>query len=115
MPDAPVPPLVVYPHLWQQSRERHPTCWQDQFRCLCELARAFRIEHRATVVTLSDGERMMLQALDQVDVEDMIITLESDFPDEPNPLLRIDPSDPFVDKSQYPGMYPTMNGKRYRA
>jgi hypothetical protein len=115
MPNAPAPPLVVYPHLWQQSRERHPTSWQDQFRCLCQLARAYRREHRATVMTCSEGEQMMLQALDQVDVEDMIITLEIDFPDESNPLLRIDPSDPFVDKSQYPDLYPAMNGKRYHA
>jgi hypothetical protein len=45
----------------------------------------------------------------------MIATLNRYFPDEPNPLLRIDPSDPFVDKSQYPGLYPAMNGRRYHA
>jgi hypothetical protein len=115
MPESSAPPLVVYPELWRQSLLQHPDDWRAQFRCLCQLARAYRREHRATVMTCSEGERMMLQALDQVDVEDFIITIESYFPDEPNPLLRIDPSDPFVDKSQYPGLYPAMNGKRYHA
>ena len=115
MPESSAPPLVVYPELWRQSLLQHPHDWRAQFRCLCQLARTWRENNRAASRCLPDGERMMLQALDQVDVEDMITTLESDFPDESNPLLRIDPSDPFVDKSQYPDLYPAMNGKRYHA
>jgi hypothetical protein len=117
MPDAPVPPLLVYPELWQQSRERYPHDWQwpDQLRHLCALARAFRRQHRAEVGACGEGERLFLQSLAQIDVEDFIVTLRSDFPNESNPMLRIDPSDPYVDRSQYPSLYPTMNGKRYRA
>ena len=92
------PPLRVYPELWRQSREQCPDNWQDQFRCLCALARDYRREHRAVVKTLPEGERLFLQALDQYDVEDIIATIAADFPDEPNPLLRLDPSDPFVER-----------------
>ena len=105
MPDA--PPLHVYPRLWQQSREQFPSDaqWPDQLRCLCRLARDYRRAHARVVNALPEGERLFLQALDQVDVEDMIATLRSDFPHERNPMLRIDPSDPFVEK-------PTMNGHK---
>jgi hypothetical protein len=65
------PPLRVYPELWRQSREQFPDNWQDQFRCLCALARDYRREHRAVVKTLPEGERLFLQALDQYDVEEM--------------------------------------------
>jgi hypothetical protein len=104
---AEVPPLVVYPELWRQSRALHPHDWQwpDQLRCLCRLARDYRRKHRAAFIKLPEGERLFLQALDQVDVEDFIATLKSDFPHEANPMLRIDPSDPFVEK-------PYMNGHR---
>src|SRR5262249_41147756 len=64
------PPLSVYPELWRQSREQCPDNWQDQFRCLCALARDYRREHRAVVKTLPEGERLFLQALDQYDVEE---------------------------------------------
>jgi hypothetical protein len=107
MPD--VPALQIYPRLWQQSFEQHPASWPDQFRALCQLARAYRREHRAACRRLPEGERLFLQALDQCDPEDMIATLQHDFPDEANPLLRIDPADPYVDHSQYPEIY-AMNG-----
>ena len=101
--------------MWQQSLKQHPTSWKDQFRALCRLAAAYRREHRADYVKLPRGEKLFLQVLDQCDPQEIIDATVDDFPDEPNPLLRLDPSDPFVDKSQYPGMYPTMNGKRYYA
>ena len=114
MPDAPVPPLVVYPRLWTESRNQYPHDWQwpDQLRCLCRLARDFRRQHRAEVMACGGGERLFLQSLDQVDVEDFIATLKSDFPHDQNPMLRIDPSDPFVEQTQ---LTPIMNGRRYHA
>jgi hypothetical protein len=52
--------------------------------------------------------------LDEVDVVDLITALRQDYPGEVNPMLRIDPADPGVDKSQWPDLYPVqMNGKRY--
>jgi hypothetical protein len=115
MPDVP-PPLVVYPQLWTESRLKFPHDWQwpEQFRLLCALARDYRKNNRAAYRRLPEGERLFLQALDQVDVEDFIATLRSNYPRDLNPMLRIDPSDPYVDKSQYHDLYPVqMNGKRY--
>jgi hypothetical protein len=115
--DAPsVPPLQIYPSLWAASRRQFPRDeqWEDQFRCLCALARRYRRKNRAEYCRLPEGERLFLQSLDQVDVEDFIATLRSKYPRDPNPMLRIDPSDPYVDKSQYRDLYPVqMNGKRY--
>jgi hypothetical protein len=108
-----VPPLVAYPELWKQSLDRHPADWRAQLRSLCALARMYRRDHRRDYTKLPLGEKRFLQALATVDVGDFIRALESDYPDE-NPMTRIDPSDPYVDKSQYPGLYPVqMNGKRY--
>jgi len=114
MPDVP-PPLRVFPHLWRQSRERFPNDWQwpDQLRCLCALARDYRRQHRAAVRACGEGERMFLRALDEIDPAEFIEMLRTDFPHEANPMLRIDPSDPFVDKSPYPDLYPVMNGHKY--
>ena len=98
------PPLRVYPELWRQSRAQHPHDWRNQFRCLCRLARDYRRDHRAMVLACGHGERLFLQALDQCDPQEIIDAMVADFPSEPNPLLRIDPSDPFVDKSQYPDL-----------
>jgi hypothetical protein len=69
----------------------------------------------ATVPLIAGCRRAsFLQALAEVDVEDFIATLKSNYPNEVNPNLRIDPSDPFVDRSQYRDLYPVqMNGKRY--
>jgi hypothetical protein len=108
MPD--VPELRIYPRLWTESRNRYPHDWQwpDQLRLLCKLARDFRRNHRAEVKACGPGERLFLQSLDQVDVEDMIATLRSDYPGEANPMLRIDPSDPYVEK-------PYMNGHKLDA
>jgi hypothetical protein len=105
MPDA--PPLHVYPRLWTESRNRYPHDWQwpDQLRCLCELVRDYRQNDRAAYCRLPDGERLFLQALDQCDPAEIIAMLRSDFPDEPNPMLRIDPSDPYVEQ-------PRLNGHK---
>jgi hypothetical protein len=114
MPDAP-PALRVYPSLWALSVKKFPRDeqWPDQFKHLCKLVKRFRREHRAEVLACGEGERLFLQALDQCDREDMIRTLRNEYPHE-NPMRRIDPSDPSVDKTQYPGIYPVqMNGKRY--
>jgi hypothetical protein len=116
MPDySSVPRLVVYPFLWDQSRQRFPFDyqWPDQLRLLCRLAREYRRAHGREVNALPQGERMFLQCLDEVDVEDLITTLRNDYPGEANPMVRIDPADPGVDRSQYPGLYPEMNGRKY--
>jgi hypothetical protein len=117
MPDAPVSPLLVYPFLWAESHAQHPHDWQwpDQLRCLCRLARDFRRANRAEVMACGKGERLFLQALDQVDVEDMIATLKSDFPHELNPMLRIDPFAPCVEQPDQPSPIMPMNGKRCHA
>jgi hypothetical protein len=113
MPDYSVPPpLVAYPALWQQSLNRHPADWRAQLRSLCALARLYRRDQRAAYKALPPGEKLFLQALATVEVGDLIRSLESDYPQERNPLLRIDPSDPYVRKEDFPGIYP-MNGKRY--
>jgi hypothetical protein len=106
-------PLLVYPELWRQSRDQYPHDWQwpDQLRCLCRLARDFRLKHHAEVMACGKGERLLLQALDQCDSAEIIAMLKSDFPHEPNPMLRIDPSDPCVGEPATA----TMNGKRYHA
>jgi hypothetical protein len=116
MPDS-APPLHVYPHLWTESRNQYPHDhqWPDQLRCLCALARAYRKANPKVVNALPAGERLFLQSLDQIDVEDFIETLKSDFPGEPNPMLRIDPSDPGVtNKEDYPELY-SMNGHKFDA
>jgi hypothetical protein len=107
-----VPPLVAYPALWRQSLDRHPADWRAQLRSLCALARIYRRDQRAAYKALPRGEKLFLQALATVDVGDLIRTLESDYPAERNPLLRISPGDPFVNKDDFPGVY-QMNGKRY--
>jgi hypothetical protein len=114
MPDAPVPPLRVFPELWRQSREQYPLDqeWPDQLRLLCKLAHDFRRQHCAVVKTCGRGEQLFLKSLDLIDVEDFILSLRAEYPDEPNPMLRIDPNDPGVDRSQYPDIYPTMNGHK---
>jgi hypothetical protein len=113
MPD--VPPLHVYPRLWTESRNLYPHDyqWPDQLRLLCKLAGAYRKAHPKVVNALPAGERMFLQCLDEVDVGDLITTLRHDYPGEANPMLRIDPADPGVDRAQYPGLYPEMNGRKY--
>jgi hypothetical protein len=80
---------------------------------LCALARVYRSRQRAAYKALPRGEKLFLQALATVDVGDLIRTLESEYAAERNPLLRLDPSDPFVRKEDFPGIYPVMNGKRY--
>jgi hypothetical protein len=80
---------------------------------LCQLARDYRRAHRREVKALPPGEQIFLQCLDEVDVEDLITTLCHDYPGEANPMARIDPADPGVDKAQYPGLYPEMNGRKY--
>jgi hypothetical protein len=114
MPDySHVPQLRIYPMLWERSLSRHPHDWRAQLRSLCPLARMYRRDHRRDYTKLPLGEKRFLQALATVEVGDLIRTLETDYPDE-NPMLRIDPSDPYVDKSQYRDLYPVqMNGKRY--
>jgi hypothetical protein len=113
MPDAPA--LRVYPQLWQQSFEQHPTSWQDQFRCLCQLASNYRRDHRADYRRLPQGERMFLQALSECDVEDLVHTIATDWSrGKISPLSALDPNDPGVDKTQWPGIYPAqLNGRRY--
>jgi hypothetical protein len=110
MPDAPVPPLVVYPELWRQSREQHPHDWQwpDQLRALCRLARDYRRTHPRVVNALPDGERLFLQSLAQIDTEQFVAMLRSDFAHEQNPMLRIDPSDRYVEQP----VATTMNGHK---
>jgi hypothetical protein len=112
MPD--VPELLVYPRLWTESRNKFPHDWQlpDQFRELCRLARDYRRNHRAKLRRCGRGEQLFLKSLDLVDVEDFIISLRAEYPDEPNPMMRIDSNDPGVDRSQYPDIYPTMNGHK---
>jgi hypothetical protein len=113
MPDySSVPQLRVYPMLWQRSLSRHPADWRAQLRSLCALARVYRRDQRAAYRQLPKGEKLFLQALATVDVGDLIRTLESDYPAERNPLLRISPDDPYVCKDDFPGVY-HMNGKRY--
>ena len=113
---APPPELVIYPSLWQRSRERFPHDWQwpDQLRYLCELAADYRANNRPAYRALPDGERLFLQALATVDVPDLICSLKNDYAAEANPMLRISPDDPYVDRSQYPNIY-RVNGKRYHA
>jgi hypothetical protein len=115
MPD--VPPLQIYPQLWQESLRAHPTCWQDQFRCLCQLARDYRKNNRAAYRQLPKGERLFLQALDQCDVEDMITTIATEWaPGASDPLGALNPADPYVDKTdpQWRDLYPVQfNGKKY--
>jgi hypothetical protein len=76
------PPLHVYPALWRQSRAQYPhdAQWPDQLRLLCQLARDYRRAHRREVKALPPGERLFLQCLDEVDVEDLITTLRHDYP-----------------------------------
>jgi hypothetical protein len=106
MPD--VPPLHVYPRLWTESRLKFPRDeqWPDQLRLLCQLARAWRHNNRAVYRRLSDGERLFLQSLAEIDTAEFIAMLRNDFPRERNPMLRIDPSDPCVEQ-------PTMNEHTY--
>jgi hypothetical protein len=114
MPD--VPPLHVYPRLWTESRNRFPRDeqWPDQFKLLCALARAWRQNNRAAYRRLPKGEQLFIRSLATIDVDDFIAELRSRFPNEASPLARIDPADPFVDKSQYRDLYPVqMNGKPY--
>ena len=110
MPD--VPPLHVYPRLWSESRLKYPRDeqWPDQLRCLCRLARDYRKANPRVVKALPDGERLFLQGLAEIDTAEFIAMLRNDFPRERNPMLRIDPSDPFVEKP--PGH--TMNGHKVR-
>jgi hypothetical protein len=110
------PPLRVYPSLWVASRERFPddAQWPDQFRLLCQLADGYRKRNRAAYRRLPEGERLFIQSLATVNVDDFIATLSSKYPHDCNPMLRVDPSDPFVDRSQYRDLYPVqLNGKRY--
>jgi hypothetical protein len=110
------PALQIYPSLWEQSRARYPddAQWPDQFRTLCALARDYRHNNRTAYRRLPEGERLFIQSLATVDIDDFIATLQTKYPRDPNPMLRIDPSDPYVDKSQYRDLYPVqMNGKRY--
>jgi hypothetical protein len=113
MPDAPA--LRVYPQLWQQSLQQHPTSWQDQFRCLCALASNYRKTNRADYRRLPEGEKLFLQSLAECDVEDLVHTIATEWGrDLAHPLLPFDPSPPDVDKSEDPDIYPVqMNGKRY--
>jgi hypothetical protein len=106
---AEVPPLVVYPKLWRQSRDQYPHDWQwpDQLRALCQLARDWRQNNRAVYRRLPDGERLFLRSLAEIDTAEFITMLRNDFPHEANPMLRIDPSDPFVEK-------PYMNGHKVK-
>jgi hypothetical protein len=82
MPDVP-PPLHVYPRLWTESRLKfpHDHQWPDQLRFLCQLARDYRKANPRVINALPEGERLFLQSLDQVDVDDLIATLQADFPD----------------------------------
>jgi hypothetical protein len=98
MPDAPVPPLVVYPQLWRRSHDLHPHNWRDQFRCLCALARDYRREHARRCNALPEGERLFLQALDQCDVEDLITSMIAWADPGENPLQRFDPGDPHLQR-----------------
>jgi hypothetical protein len=111
MPD--VPPLHVYPRLWTESRLKFPRDeqWPDQLRLLCKLAHDYREAHPRVVKALPDGERLFLQSLAEIDTAEFIDMLRSDFPHEANPMLRIDPSDPFVEQP----VTTRMNGKRYNA
>ena len=111
MPDySHVPQLRVYPMLWDRSVSRHPHDWRAQLRSLCALARMYKRDHHRDYTKLPLGEKRFLQALATVD----ITTLQHEYPTEDNPLLRIDPHDPHVDKEQYAGLYPPqLNGKRY--
>jgi hypothetical protein len=116
MPDdySHIPRLVAYPRLWDLSVARHPRDWRKQLRSLCALARVYRRDHRRDYAKLPLGEKQFLKALSSVDISDLIRTLETDFPDEADPLQRISPHDPYVNREDYPGLYPPqMNGKRY--
>jgi hypothetical protein len=88
--------LLVYPDLWYRSRALHPDPWQDQFRCLCGLARAFLRGSGSQVpaAVLSTGERMLLSSLASVDPEMMILHIVAAFPGDPNPMQRLDPGGP---------------------
>jgi hypothetical protein len=107
MPD--VPPLVVYPGLWELSRASFPddAQWPDQLKLLCALARDYRCAHAREVSALPPGEQLFLQSLAEVDTADLIETLRKDYPGE-NPLMRIAPDDynPHLD----PQYRRTMNG-----
>jgi hypothetical protein len=109
MPEDSAPALRVYPSLWQRSLEQHPTSWKDQFRRLCQLARAFRRSDRAAYVRLPEGEKLFLQALSECDVEDLVATIATDWGrGKANPLSPFDPTDPGV-----PRLSPvTMNGHK---
>jgi hypothetical protein len=74
---------------------------------LCKLARAYRQNNRATYVKLPQGEKLFLQALDQIDTGEFIAMSH-----EKNPMLRIAPDDENPYDPQYRR---TMNGKRYHA
>jgi hypothetical protein len=95
--------------MWAESRARFPHDWQwpDQLRCLCALTRDYRRRHGRICNALPPGERLFLESLDEIDVDEFIAMLRSDYPDEANPMLRIDPSDPLVEKPV------TMNGRHF--
>jgi hypothetical protein len=110
-----VPKLRVYPRLWRMSRARfpHPPQWPDHLELLCSLARDFCRRHRRLLARLPPGEKMFLRSLADVDVGDFISMLRSDFPAEINPLSRIDPADPLIDRHQDP--FASTRGRFYHA
>jgi hypothetical protein len=103
MPDMPAAAaLLLYPALWQRSLQECPHDWRAQFRVLCLLARKVCRDDRDVVSALSEAERLLLQSLDAIDVEDFIRTLEIDFADEANPMARIHPDTLMVDVETAP-------------
>lgn len=86
------PPLLVYPAVWARSIDASPRSWQDQFRVLCGLAKAFvGCPTNGVMLALAgDGERMLLRALAEIDVERGLLTMFAAFPGE-NPMRRLDP------------------------
>jgi hypothetical protein len=92
MADSEAPPLLVYDTLWQQSLADRPATWPDQFRALCRAARAWRKAPTLHPLLLGEGERLMLQSLGTCNVEMMVMHIAAMFPDDPNPMHRLDPT-----------------------
>jgi hypothetical protein len=60
-------------------------------RRLCGLAKAFRRHPTVPLSVLPEGERMLIRALATVDVEMYLLEMLAAFPNEANPMQRLDP------------------------